>query len=163
MTPEVLNAQILTPALQLLGARFDKFWARVELVAVALQESSLEDRIQQPNGPARSYWQFERGGGVHGVLTHPATSAPIKAIAWLFDYPADEHALHLAMTDNDLLAACFARLLLFTDPRPLPQNADDGWAQYVDCWGPGKPRPHTWPANWALAEDCVTRWTEALA
>ena len=42
------------------------------LVTIAGQESAWTHR-RQINGPARGFWQFERGGGVAGVIAHPAS------------------------------------------------------------------------------------------
>ena len=42
------------------------------LLAIGLQESRLTHR-RQIGGPARGLWQFERGGGVAGVLRHAAS------------------------------------------------------------------------------------------
>ena len=68
---EVLRLAI-EPALLLLPARMESAEATVMLLAIGLQESRLEHR-RQIKGPARSFWQAEKGGGmVHGVLRHPA-------------------------------------------------------------------------------------------
>lgn len=156
MTPSVLNHQILTPAMQLLAdPRFDAPLARVELVAIGLQESGLRHRIQQPNGPARSWWQFERNGGVAEVMAHPATGTRLRPIVALLGYQFDKYALHTAMADNDLLGAVMARLLLFIDPRPLPTTAQQGWDQYLARWRPGKPHRSTWDDNWGTAVSTI--------
>ena len=54
---------------------------------------------------------------------------------------------------DDVLAAAFARLLLFTDPAKLPKlgDADGAWQLYLRTWRPGKPHPHTWPDLYAQA------------
>ena len=149
----VLHQQIINPALEILGPQFADPRAKVMLLAIAQQESGLRHRIQQPNGPARSYWQFERGGGVRGIMRHGVSSPHLRRVVALLDYKFDERVLHLAMTDNDLLAACMARLLLYTVPRALPTNAADGWEQYLfDSWRPGKPHPATWGGNYRRAE-----------
>lgn len=162
MIPSVLNAQIITPALQLLGEpRFDKHQARVQMIAIALQETGLRARIQKvgspprPVGPARSYWQFERMGGVNEVMVHPATGPRLKPIVELLDLEWDVTALHQAMAYNDLVAAVMARLLIYIDPRPLPVSAPEGWAQYLARWRPGKPHPQTWLDNWRVASGVV--------
>ena len=50
-----------------------------------------------------------------------------------------------------MLAAAAARLLLFTDPKRLPQLGDEAgaWALYLRVWRPGKPHKRTWPALYA--------------
>lgn len=148
----VLHQQIINPALELLGPQFSDPRATVMLLAIAQQESGIRHRIQQPNGPARSYWQFERAGGVRGIMWHGASTAHLRRVSLLLDYKFDEKVLHLAMTDNDLLAACMARLLLYTLPHALPTTAAGGWDQYIDAWRPGKPHRHTWGAYYRRAE-----------
>ncbi len=53
-----------------------------------------------------------------------------------------------------MLAAAFARLLLLTDAKPLPQIGDvqGAWAYYVRNWRPGKPHPDTWPGLYKQAQ-----------
>ncbi|WP_447751835.1 hypothetical protein [Pseudomonas nicosulfuronedens] len=48
-----------------------------------------------------------------------------------------------AIEHDDILAACMARLLLFTDPARLPALGDESgaWDMYLRVWHPGKPRP----------------------
>ena len=125
--------------------------ARVMLLAIALQESRFEYRAQI-RGPARGYWQFERGGGTTGVVMHYATSGNAVDIADLLDYDMTGDAthcvdvIHAALADNGLLAACWARLLLWTDPYALPSIDDPSgaWDLYIRTWRPGKPHLGTW-------------------
>jgi hypothetical protein len=49
----------------------------------------------------------------------------------------------------------FARLLLWTDPRAMPREMDEGWACYLRNWRPGKPHFHAWGDNWRLAREAV--------
>jgi hypothetical protein len=58
-----------------------------------------------------------------------------------------------SLAHDDVLAAAFARLLLWTDPQRLPSlgDADGAWALYLRTWRPGKPHPQTWPALYAQA------------
>jgi hypothetical protein len=123
--------------------------ARVMLLAIAGQESGLRYRAQV-GGPARGLWQFERGGGVRGVLNHPATAkVAARACAELL-IPATEVSVHPALEDNDDLACVFARLLLLSDPAPLPamDQPDTGWGYYERNWRPGKPHRQTWAEKW---------------
>ena len=57
---ERVNAQTYR---EVLRGKFRSTAADVLLLAIGLQESRFEHR-QQIGGPARSFWQFERGGGV---------------------------------------------------------------------------------------------------
>ncbi len=148
MDLRTLHRIAIKPAYSLLGARFDSPAADVMMMAIARQESGLTARIQRPNGPARSFWQFERAGGVRGVMMHPATRPYMEKLCATLVYPFNEHELHNAMAHNDVLAACMARLLLFSDPRPIPLTQPAGWLYYLQNWRPGKPHPDTWPSCW---------------
>lgn len=143
----------IRPALAWLPSKMNTVEARVMLGAIGYQESEFEHRRQMGNGPARSFWQMERGGGVVGVLTHAASSElALMACKWR-GVRASSQDVWEAIEHDDVLGAIFARLLLFTDPRPLPKLADvDGaWAYYVRNWRPGKPHPDKWPGNHAKA------------
>ncbi len=146
------------PALRILPEKMDSHAARAMMIAIALQESRIEHR-RQIGGPARGYWQFELGGGVRGVLTHPASKPYIQDVLAAHDYdptsPPD--ACYAAIEHNDILAAAFARLLLWTLPGALPArgDADEAWAQYIEAWRPGKPHPETWPDFYRQAWEAV--------
>lgn len=158
MTPALFLQNALLPALRLLPAKMDGQAAIAMMVAIALQESRIKHRAQI-GGPARGYWQFELGGGVRGVLTHPASKPHIQSVLTALDYDPDSppDACYKAIEHNDILAAAFARLLLWTLPGRLPVRVDpdDGWSQYIAAWRPGKPHRDTWDAfyaeGWALA------------
>lgn len=122
------------------------------LLAICLQESGGAARAQT-NGPARGFWMFEPNG-VASVFVHPRSRDRAGSVVRALCYPATTGFVVAAMEHNDLLAACFARLLLWTDPRPLPKlpsESDRGWALYRDNWRPGKPRPDAWPDAWSTA------------
>lgn len=162
MTPQRLLATGINPALAELAARgipgTDS--ARRFLLAIALQESALQHRRQvvaggAENGPASSFWQFEKGGGCVGVLTHHAVKSHAAAICEAYNVQATPAGLWEAMRYNDVVAAAMARLLVYHLPVALPTNAAAGWAQYVDAWRPGKPHPDRWARNWGIATDVV--------
>lgn len=136
----------------LLPAKFDGQAARVQLLAIGMQESGFETR-QQRGGPARSYWQFEQAGGIQGVLTHPASKAYARAFCGLRAVAPVASDVYAAFLSDDVLACAFARLLLWTDAAPLPRlgDPDSAWAYYLRNWRPGKPRPDAWRANYAAA------------
>lgn len=128
--------------------------ATVMLLATGLQESRFLER-RQVGGPARGFWQFETAG-VAGVLEHPGTKAAIKGALQILRYPSspDVVALYEALEHNDVLAATFARCLLYTSFLPLPsspQHQAEGWELYLATWRPGKPKPCTWDALFAEA------------
>jgi hypothetical protein len=154
MTPTVCLQAIIRPALNLLGPRFTGLDAERMLLAIAPQESGLRHRVQV-GGPARGLWQFERGGGVAGVLRHPSTQAHANRVCASLLYEPYADIVYDALADNDILAACFARLLLFSDPHSLPTTEADAWAVYLRTWRPGKPHPDRWPANWAIARGLI--------
>lgn len=154
MTPEFFHDRALVPAMRMLPSKLDTIEARAMVVAICLQESRLEHRAQI-GGPARSYAQFELAGGVMGVLNHRASRPHIQAVLAALDYdPAsDAPACFRAIEHNDILAAAFARLLLWTLPDSLPdRNASAiGWSVYTKAWRPGKPRRETWDTCFARA------------
>ncbi len=141
---------IMNVALSLLPAKMDSPQGRAMLIAIGLQESRFEHR-RQIGGPAHGFWQFEAGGGVKGVLNHPVTKPLILPILDELKYAPDD--CYNAIADNDVLACVFARLLLWTDSKPLPVQADpDGaWFAYVRTWRPGKPHRETWRDLWEQA------------
>lgn len=140
---------VIPQALALLPPAMDTPGARAMLLAIGLQESRFLYR-RQIGGPARGFWQFERGGGVRGVLTHPATAATAGGVLERLRYGrgASHTDVHAALEHNDVLACVFARLLLWATPGALPvaDHADDGWALYLAGWRPGKPHPKAWPS-----------------
>lgn len=141
----------IEPAYLLLPDRMRSKEATAMLLAIGLQESRFEHR-RQIRGPARGFWQFEQGGGVAGVLSHPASRVHASNALAALHYPADPDVIHEALADNDVLAAVFARLLLFTDARPLPALtalSDESWDYYIRNWRPGKPHQQTWDAFWS--------------
>ncbi len=154
---------VIDPSMRLLPQRMDSDKARVMLVAIGMQESGLKNRVQIVQGggagPARGLWQFERGGGVKGVLTHPAVS---KIALGICEQRRVDGTVQTAVWDelskDDILACCFARLLLYTDPNPLPPIGDEeaAWQLYNRVWRPGKPHRDRWASNYPQAVQTVT-------
>jgi|SRR6185503_4632923 len=140
-------------AYALLPGRMNSQEATAQLLAIALQESGLEHRIQVPNGPAHGLYQFERAGGVTEVLNNPLTMEIAGAICKLLLYAPAPSSVYDAIVDNDVLATVFARLLLWIDPRSMPTSTEynKGWMIYRARWRPGKPRPDAWPNNFNQA------------
>jgi hypothetical protein len=144
---------IFPAAFALLPGVMDTPEARAMLLAIGLQESKFEARRQLGGGPARGLWQFERGGGTVGVLTHASSKPYARLVCAELLYKAELEPVFDALPDNDVLACCFARLLLWTLPGLLPSKGqtERGWAQYSEAWRPGKPHPEDWPGNFAQA------------
>lgn len=160
MTPNDLVTLAIVPALSLLPENMDTVNARAMLVATALQESGLRHRTQQdgdddPYDLAVGWWQFERIG-VTGVQDHHATCEYAAGVNQVLGYPA-KHAHH-AVAHNDVLAAAYARLLLWRLPYALPERAEtrEAWDQYIAAWRPGKPHYRTWEEHYATAWRAVS-------
>lgn len=143
---EAITASGINPALKLLPASMDSERARVMLCAIVLQESRAIHRRQLGNGPARGLGQFEEGGGVVGVMTHPASRKFAMQVCEARQVPFKSNAIWRTLETDDVLALAFCRLLLYTDPRPLPglSQVDAAWRYYVENWRPGKPHRSTW-------------------
>lgn len=158
ISPADALSRVIRPAFELLPSKMGGERAELLVLAIMLQESDLAARVQGGGGPARGLAQFEEGnrtsrGGVWGVLNHDATAALARKLCAARGCPPTVRSAYLALAGDDVLAAGFARLLLWTNPAPLPAVGDEdgAWRYYVGTWHPGKPRPITWPGNYELA------------
>ena len=142
----------INPAMALLPPKMTSDKATVMLLAIGLQESRLTHR-KQIGGPAKSFLQFESGGGVKGVMTHSASVASAKILCQALAVPFDRTSIFQAMEFNDVLAFGLGRLLLYTDPKALPEigDAQGAWDLYQRVWRPGKPHRQTWDELYAVA------------
>lgn len=156
MNLQTVLDDMVAPAQQILGIRRTP-QSDVIMLAIGLQESRFTHR-RQIGGPAVGYWQFEKGGGVRGVLTHHASAARAAKLCVAQGVAATETAVYGALPLDDVLAAGFARLLLLTDPKPLPAVGDEqgAWAYYLRNWRPGKPHAGTWPALYLQAMEALS-------
>lgn len=147
---------ILPAAESLLPPTMASMQARAMLLAIGMQESRFEYR-RQSWGPARGFWQFELGGGIKGVATHKATEGHLRRVLLGMQYDEAHDTSHRAIEHNDVLAAVYARLLLWTNPGPLPLSTDpdEGWKQYIATWRPGKPHRGTWDSFYFQAQAMV--------
>ena len=148
MTPDIFFGRIVEPTLQWMAASPSinvpaSDSARVLVTAIAGQESRWAAR-RQIGGPARSYWQFEQGGGVAGLFR--VTPRQLGTVCAACDVAYDAATVFEAMTWHDMLACSMARLLLWSDPVPLPAVGDKqaAWQCYLRCWRPGTPHPESW-------------------
>lgn len=148
-------------AFSLLPPTWDTLAARRQHCAIGHQETgylsrrqlvSVEGRLR-PQGPAVSFWQFEKGplAGINGVLTHRATAPYAAFVCRERDVSADRMSVWQMMQTDDVLGAAFARLLMYSDPQAVPVTQASGWAMYLRTWRPGKPHPDRWPAAWQFA------------
>ena len=123
--------------------------ARVLLMAIGLQETRFAYRTQI-RGPAKSFWQYE-AAGIMGVLTHQASKPIMREVLTKLCYDDSVQVSVEAVEHNDVLACIYARLLLWTDPHPLPDTADLAWDYYLRNWRPGRPRRESWDENYSMA------------
>lgn len=162
LTLDQVTELAIDPALALLPPRMDTPAARLQLLAIGLQESRFAYRRQivhgMPTGPAKSFWQGEKGGGlVHGVRLHEATKDLAAQLYQARGVRATDTAIWNAIENDDVLAAGLARLLLWSDPRRLPVlgEVQKAWELYERTWKPGRPRRDTWGGFYARALACV--------
>lgn len=145
----------VTKALYMLPPPMTSPEARVMMYAIGLQESRFLYRRQivngKPIGPAKGFWQFERGGGCRGVVEHAASRFWMHRVCAARGVEFTSKGVWDAIEHDDVLAAAAARLLLFTDPKRLPAVGDAGgaWDLYMRVWRPGKPHPDTWAKFYA--------------
>lgn len=142
ISPEVFLREVVNPALEYLPKHLTSDKAKVMLVAICLQESALKSRWQILNdggkGPARGLPQFEQGG-VTGVYKHKSSHEMVRLLCRDFDVNLDPPAIWCRLEHSDEFAICLARLLLYTDAKPLPECEDEagGFAYYLRLWRPG--------------------------
>jgi len=148
-----------------LPARLDTPEARQIMMAISKQESGWKhfDQLESRGGrdlvpgPALGPWQFELGGGTKGVMEHRASRDFAREAVARARIPWNRREVWLALEYNLPLAATFARLLLWTDPRPLPAigEVQASWDYYLRNWKPGKPHPDEWPGNYRDAKQLI--------
>lgn len=159
---------VFPAAFSLLPGKMDSPEARAEMLAIGLHESGFIARQQggtrktAGQGPAKSFWQFEKMGGAAELLDTPTTRAILTPILDVLGYPEwTPGALHEAMEHNDTLAAVMARLLLWKDPRAmaLQHEVAKGYAIYLARWRPNpdaaKKHEKDWMKNFQIAWSIV--------
>ena len=152
-------------ACDVIGDNYRSPKAELLVLAIGGQESKYTSRQQiiskngklVAEGPATSWWQFERAGGVRGVIQHPANEADERRLCAAVGVPYEEKAVWEAMKHDDVLGAGFARLFLASDPKRLPEIGDvkGAWDYYLRIWRPGKPHPATWAKAYSDARKAV--------
>lgn len=132
-----INADIRA-GLALLPPQMGTLPARIMLRAINLQENPRRLE-QQVGGPARGDYQFEKGGGVKGVLNHAASKKHAESVCAARGIQPTADAVYEAIGTDPILAAALARLLLWTDPGAIPAtgSASDAWEMYLRVWRPG--------------------------
>ncbi|WP_313462449.1 hypothetical protein [Pseudomonas nitroreducens] len=167
MDLRALRRSIIEPALLLLPAKMESPQAIVMLLAIGLQESRFEYRRQMGNGPAKSFWQAEQGGGmVTGLLRYRVDAVREMAAGLCVGRGVAPAAADVwnAIERDDILAAGLARLLLFTDPARLPGLGDEAgaWELYLRTWRPGAYDRGTPTQRAALRKKWVANYAAAL-
>ena len=127
--------------------------ARVLLTAISGQEANWSARKQANSGPARGLFQFERRGGVAGVLNDDVTADMARAACAKAGVAPNSLTVWRALETNDRLAVAFARLLLWTEEAPLPEVGDiaAAWKTYSRLWRPGAPSFNRWQIDYPQA------------
>lgn len=141
MTPTVLRDVIIAPTCAQLGKwatpavarRICSAEASDLLLAIAIQESGLRWREQQPDGgPARSWWQIEPQTWESVVKQWDLAARLIGSLR------GAKAARGPFMAYCDSAACAVARGILWLDPAPLPfVRDDDAWEYYLRTWRPG--------------------------
>lgn len=135
------------------------------LLAVAGQEALWKHRAQVSTGldvgPARSFWQFERAGGVAGVLGHASSRVKALALCDAALVAPTPAAVWRALEGHDALAYGFARLLAWTDPSAIPVDEEPAFGFYLRTWRPGAWTNGTPAGRRALRAKWHDRWIEA--
>lgn len=173
MTPAELIQNAIVPAYRLLSPKMASAEATCQSVAIALQESRLLHRRQLineggelvPKGPAMGFWQFERLGGVVEVITSPKTKRHALAICKDRGLKPTTTAIWWALSRDDVLAASFARLLLYIHKDPLPSlqaTEDSTWDYYTKMWRPGAPHRQTWNQFLYTARKATKEYYEGI-
>lgn len=144
MSAKTFLDEVVNPALATLPDEMNSPEARLMLVAIALQESGLAAR-QQVGGPAKGLLQFERNG-VLAVMHHTRTADVVFHWCDENGVTYGSNSIYERLALDDELACVFARLLLWSDPRPLPEIGDvmTAYELYERCWRPGKPSYSRW-------------------
>ncbi len=156
MSPRLFLLRVIEPGLALLPTYMVCNQSRVALMAIAGQESNWAAR-QQVGGPAVGYWQFEESGITEVIAKQGHL---VQVVLGTLDIPILDlpvPAAHAAIQYNDPLACAFARLLLWSDPEPLPAIGDTAtcWQYYERLWRPGKPDVTRWAPAYAMAVSTV--------
>lgn len=128
----------IAAGLALLPAKMNSGDASVLLYATNRQENP-QRLPQQVGGPAVGDYQFEKGGGVKGVMTHASVADLTKAVCAARKVSFDAGSITQALKTDAVLAAALARLLYYTDPKALPFAGDEiaAWQLYLRTWRPG--------------------------
>jgi len=163
IAPADVVSEVIIPSFSLLPLKMHSAKAVVLQAAIGGQESGYRVRDQidrngaDVTGPALGLWQFEKNGGVKGVMSFAGTQEIAKYVCETRGVDFDFRKVWLALETDDILASAFARLLLWTDTAPLPLigDAESAWRYYLRTWRPGKPHHSRWQDNYNAAITAV--------
>lgn len=128
----------IAAGLALLPPKMNSTAVSVLLYATSRQENP-QRLAKQVGGPAVGDYQFEKGGGVKGVMVHPSVEPITRAVCRARKVKFEPVSIYQALKTDPILAAALARLLYYTDPKTLPATGDEAgaWALYLRTWRPG--------------------------
>ena len=128
----------IAAGLALLPSKMASLGAAVLLYATSRQENP-QRLPQQVGGPAVGDYQFEKGGGVKGVITHASVAHHTQNVCAARKVAFDAGSIYQALKTDAILAAALARLLYYTDPKSMPYAGDElaAWQLYLRTWRPG--------------------------
>ena len=115
-----------------------------ELYNIGNQESDFKHRRQQPQGPARGWFQFEP------IACHEVVKRDPSVLS-LFKLPTNPDTLYKVLEWSEVgMIVCARVFLYYRSPYRLPKKGEVelGWRQYVQAWAPGKPHKGRWFDNW---------------
>lgn len=123
--------------------------AKVQLYATSIQENPTraprqlikKDGKLQPIGPAAGDYQFEKTGGIRGLLNFKSDrlQSMLRSVCAVRQVPQTADSLFDGIQRDPILAAALARLLYFTDSGALPKAGAEqyAWDVYLRTWRPG--------------------------
>ena len=174
MNLEWFSRWLIPTAFSLLPNRLGLPEAKALVTAICLQESALQNRKQivipakgdnlPVYGAARGLAQFEPVACIE-VMGHHATRDVAKSLLKTLLYTeATPTEVYAALEHNDILAVTFARLLLWRDPKKLPEQDESevAWNYYLRNWRPGKPHEDKWEGNFNSAWNAYVHVSEGL-
>jgi hypothetical protein len=132
MTPALLNSLVIQPVVAELNWPQPRERA-VLLLAIATQESGLRHRVQQPTGPARSWWQLELSTAIDCCTRNYEVRNLCAEIGREYEH-------------SDSAACVIAAGILRITRGKLPKVGDveKAWNYYLKAWRPGKPAQERW-------------------
>lgn len=123
--------------------------AKVQLYATSIQENPTraprqiikKDGKLQAIGPAAGDYQFEKTGGIRGLINFKSDRLQqmLSEVCKARKVAVAVDALFDAIQVDPVLAAALARLLYFTDSGVLPKAGAEqyAWEVYLRTWRPG--------------------------